>query len=104
MRDALQRFAIVGEQAFRFLVAFADDALHFLVDLDGGVFGIVAVLVDFAAQEDGFVFLAVRERAEFAHAPFANHVSGDFRGALDVVACPGGDVAQENFFGRAAAH
>src|SRR5690348_123512 len=93
-----------AEYGFGLFVGTADDALYFLVDLHGGVFGEVAVLVDFAAEEDGFFFLAESERAEFAHAPLADHVAGDLGGALDVVAGAGGDVAEEKFFSAAAAH
>ena len=62
------------------------------------------MLGNLAAEEDGFIFLAVSKRPEFAHAPFANHVAGNVRGSLDVVAGTCGDVAEEDFFGRAAAH
>src|ERR1700676_431845 len=58
LRDAFERFAIVVEKMLRLVVAAVDDALYFLVDLNGGVFGIIAVLSDFAAEENGFVFLA----------------------------------------------
>src|SRR5450755_347140 len=92
-RDALERFAIGGQQRLGAFVAAVDDALHFLVDLDGGVFRVVAMLGNFAAEEDGFIFLTVRQRTELAHAPFANHVTGDVGGALDVVPGAGSNVA-----------
>ena len=85
-------------------VAGADDAAHFAVDLDGGVFGVVAVLRDFAAEEDLLFLLAEGQRPESAHAPLADHLARDFGGAFDVVARAGGDVVQENFLGGAAAH
>ncbi len=86
------------------LYAGGHDATHFLVDVNRGVFRVVAVLRDFAAQEDRLFLLAEGQRAERAHAPVANHLAGDFRGAFDVVARAGGDVAEENFLGAAAAH
>src|SRR6266404_6775624 len=61
LRNALQRFFVVRQEVLRFVVAAVDDALHFLVNLDRGVFGIVAMLRDLAAQEDGLVFLPVRQ-------------------------------------------
>src|SRR6266853_4048115 len=104
LRDAFERIPIVREELLRVLVAAVDDALHFLIDLDGGVFRIVAVLRDFAAEEDCFVFLAVGQRSQLAHTPFANHIARDVRGAFDVIASAGGDVAEENFFRRTPAH
>jgi len=67
------------------------------------VFRIVAVLRDFAAEEDCFVFLTVGQRSQLAHTPFANHIARDVRGAFDVIASAGGDVAEENFFRRTPA-
>jgi len=62
------------------------------------------MLGDLAAEEDGFFLLAVGERAHFAHAPVADHVTGDIGGALDVVAGAGGEVAEENLLRSAATH
>ena len=70
------------------------------VDVDGGVFRVVAVLRDFAAQEDRFFLFAEGQGPERAHAPLANHLSRDVGGALDIVAGAGGDVSEENFFGE----
>src|SRR5271166_2119271 len=53
-RDAVQQIAICRKQAVRLVISLADDALHFLVDLQGGVFAEVAMLGNFTAQEDGF--------------------------------------------------
>src|SRR5260221_10301669 len=60
LRDAVQQFAVAGQDALRLFVTVADDSLHFAVDLQRGVFTEVAVLGDFAAQEDGFFLLAER--------------------------------------------
>ena len=62
------------------------------------------MLRDLAAQEDGFLFLSESQRSEFAHAPVAHHLSRDVRGSFDVVARAGGDMAEENLLGGAAAH
>ncbi len=62
------------------------------------------MLRNLPAQEDGFLFLAVRQRPEIAHAPFADHVARKVRGALDIVAGAGSDMPEEDFFGAAAAH
>src|SRR5262245_54907683 len=66
LSDALQNILIAGKSVACPFIGGADDALHFFVDLNGGVFGIIAVLGDFAAKEDGFVLLAESQRAEFA--------------------------------------
>src|SRR5882762_9510830 len=76
LRDALERFPVVLEQ----------------------------MLGDFAAEEDSLVLLAVGQRPQLAHTPFANHVARDVRGAFDVVARAGGDVAEEYFFRGTSAH
>src|SRR5260370_969402 len=45
LRNALQRFFVVRQEILRFVVAAVDDALHFLVDLDCRVLGIVAMFL-----------------------------------------------------------
>ncbi len=62
------------------------------------------MLRDFAAEENRFFLFAECERAERAHSPLADHLAGDFGGALDVVAGARGDVMQEHFLGGASAH
>src|SRR6266853_2986087 len=84
--DTFERNPIVREELLGALVSAIDDALHFLVNLDGRVFGIVAVLRDFSAEEDCFVLLAVGQRPQLTHAPFANHIAVNVRGACDVSA------------------
>src|SRR5215470_19298284 len=44
LRDAFEHVAVTGKSVARPFVGGADDAPHFLIDLDGSVFGIVAVL------------------------------------------------------------
>src|SRR5438552_12965595 len=51
--DALKNVSVVREDVLGLLVAAVNDALHFLVDLDGGVFLIISMLRDFAAEADG---------------------------------------------------
>src|SRR6266436_6029978 len=104
LRDVVQRLLMSGEKTLRSLVTSVDNPLHFAVNLQRGIFAEVPVLRDFPAQEDGFFLLAERQRPQVAHAPFADHVAGDIRGTLDVVARTSCDVAQENLFGAATAH
>ena len=58
-RDMFQRVAIRLHDVLRFLVSLAYDALYFLVDLQRRIFTEVAMLGNFAAQEDRFFLLAV---------------------------------------------
>src|SRR5438876_3012658 len=100
--DALKNVSVVREDVLGLLVAAVNDALHFLVDLDGGVFRIIAMLRDFAAEEDGFIFLAVSQRTQLAHAPSAAHVRPNFGGSSKVVAPAGGVVTAKNSSAGAA--
>src|ERR1700687_3896073 len=102
--NTLQRLFIVGQEVVGVVVAAVYDELLFLVDLDRRVFGIVAMLRDLAAQEDGFVLLPICQRTQFAHAPLANHVASNVRGAFDVVARARGDVPEEKLLRRAPTH
>src|SRR5208282_2710673 len=102
--DVFESAAVGLDDAAGLVVGLIDDALHFHVDVQGGVFAEVAMLGNFAAEEDSFFLLAVSQRTHVAHAPFADHVARDIGGAFDVVSGAGGDVAEENFLGGAAAH
>ena len=104
MGNALEGLAAAQQYVARPFIRRADDLFHFLVDADGSVFGIIAVLGDFAAQEDGFLFLAVGKRPQFAHAPLADHVASDLGGALDIVAGSGSEMTEKNFLGAATTH
>ena len=85
-------------------VGLVEDALHFAIDLDRGGFGEILMLGELAAEEDGFFLFSERNGTELGHAPLADHAPGHGRGALDVVAGTGGDLADENLLGQAAAH
>ena len=86
------------------LVAGVDEGANLGVDLLGGVVGEVAVLGDLAAEEDLLLLLAEGHRTELRHAELADHLAGEFGGALDVVAGAGGHLLEEDLFGAAAAH
>src|SRR6266853_1922376 len=89
---------------FRAFISDVDDALHFLIDVHGGGFAEVAMLGNFAAQENRFFLFAERQWPKLAHAPFADHVARDVGSAFDVVSGASGDVPEEHFFRGAAAH
>src|ERR1035441_8731151 len=75
--DGHQGFGVLVDDGFGGVVTALDQFLHLLIDADGGVFGVVAVLGDFAAEEDLLFLLAVAHRSQFAHAPLANHLAGE---------------------------
>ena len=102
--DPIQRLLVVEQDLLGCVVPSVDQFADFLVNFDRGVFAVVTVLGDFASQEDLLFFLAEGQRSEFAHAPFADHLAGEFGGALDVIASAGGHQFEEDFFRQAAAH
>src|ERR1017187_9571613 len=102
--DGYQRFGVLVDDGLGRVVTTLHQFLHLLIDADGGVFGVVPVLRDFAAQEDLLFLLAVAHGPEFAHAPFADHLAGQIGGALDIVAGAGSHVVHELLFGDAARH
>src|SRR5437660_10098425 len=53
-----QRVLVRGEQLRRALIVVGDELLHFLIDLDRGVFAVILVLRDLAAEEDLLFLLA----------------------------------------------
>ena len=89
-RDALQDVAIAVEHLEGGFVGVVDKAADLGIDLASGFLGVIAVLGDFAAEEDLLLLLAEGERTELAHAPLADHLAGNFGGALDIVAGAGG--------------
>ena len=102
--DVHQPLLVLAEERRAALVLVADDALDLAVDLERGVFAVVGVLRDLAAEEDLLFLLAEGQRAHrFAHAPLADHAAGEVGGALEVVAGAGGDVAGRDLLGDAAA-
>src|SRR5262245_47987251 len=92
------------KNVLRGVVALADHATDFLVNLDSRGFAVVAMLVDFAAQKDLFFFLTEGQWAEVAHAEFANHLARQFGGAFDVVAGTRTHLAEEHLFRNTATH
>jgi len=86
------------------LVGAIDEAANLGIDLAGGLLRVVAVLGELAAKEDLLFLLAEGKRTELAHAPFADHLAGDFSGPLDVISGAGGHGLEEDFLGDAAPH
>src|SRR5205085_9986417 len=103
-RDPYQGVAINAKNALGRRVTVADYATHFLVNFDRSSFAIVAVLGNFAAQEDLLFFLSEGQRTQIAHAELAYHLASQFGGALDVVSSAGAHLAEEKFFGQTPTH
>jgi hypothetical protein len=61
----------------RRLVRLVQNAPHFLVDLDGRGLGVILMLSELAAEEDGLFLLAEGGRTEIGHAPLADHAPGE---------------------------
>src|SRR5262245_42976324 len=95
---------VLGEELVRALIRVGDEALHFLIDLERGVFAVILVLGDLAAQEDLLFLLAEGERTHrVAHAPLADHLARHLGRALEVVAGAGREAVHRDLFGNAAA-
>src|SRR6202034_1294303 len=103
-RYAFESVTVRFKDRPRLRISQIDDTAYFDVDLDRRILGIIAMLRDLAAQENRLFLAAEGQRTERTHAPFANHLPCDLRGALDVIARTGGDVVQENFLCSATAH
>src|SRR5581483_10722681 len=95
---------LAGEQLRGALILIGDELLHFLVDLDRGVFAVVLVLGDLAAEEDLLFLLAEGERPHrVAHAPLADHLARELGRAFEIVAGAGRQAVHRDLFGDAAA-
>src|SRR6476659_5148720 len=67
--DSLQNVAIVGDDLLCRRIASVDQLADLLVNLNGRVSAVVAVLRNLAAQEYLLLFFAESQRAKIAHAP-----------------------------------
>ncbi len=101
--DAVHRVLVGVENAVRRLVSLVDQAANFEIDLARRLFREVAVLCDLAAQEDLLFLLAEGQRTEAAHAVLAHHAAGEVGGVLDIAACAGGHLVEEDLLSHASA-
>ena len=100
----MQYFFIVFKQFCTACVSFIHNALDFGVNQSRGAFAEVLVLHPFAPDKDFFAGFADGQRAYgLAHAPFAHHLAGHARDALDVVGSAGGDIIKNKLFSHPAA-
>src|SRR5436309_3645156 len=99
----VQHLDIATEKQLRPLVGLQHVAADLLVDLDGRRLGVVDLLGEVPPEEDLLLLLAEGHGAELlAHAPLADHLVAELGGALDVVAGPGGHVAEHQLLRGAA--
>src|SRR5206468_11132753 len=103
-RNPYQSFSVVRENVLGSRITIVDYLADFLIDLDGSVFAVVAMLIDLAAQEDLFFLLAEGQWAKIAHAPLTNHLASQFSCALNVIARASAHLSHEEFFGQPPAH
>src|SRR5687767_705396 len=88
--------AVLAEHLVCALARAVDDEVDLGVDDLRGLFRVVPLLLDLAAEEDELVRPAVLERAELlAHAVLRHHLARHLRRLLDVVRGAGRDVAAE---------
>src|SRR6476659_9486771 len=103
--DGFECVAIRNERVLGQLIGVVDEPAHFLVDLFGSRFAVIARTRNVATEENVIFVLAVFDHPHFlAHAPFANHATRNGGGASDVAARAVGDVAKDDFFRDPAAH
>ena len=95
---------ILVDDALGAFIALVNHIADLLIDLDSRGFAVIAMLGDFTAKEDLFFFLAEAHWTKIAHAPFADHLTRQIGGTLNVVAGAGGDVVHELIFGDTARH
>src|SRR5262249_14534288 len=62
--QTVEGVAVLDDNLARALVLLHHDAFDFLIDLDRGVFAVILVLSDFAAEEDLLFLLAESQRTE----------------------------------------
>ena len=80
--DGFECVAIGNERVLRQLIGVVDESAHFLVDLFGSRFAVIARARNVASEENVIFVFAVFDHAHFlAHAPFANHATRNGRGA-----------------------
>src|ERR1017187_10142014 len=75
--DLDERFGMFVDDGGGGVVAALHQLLALLVDADGGLFAVIAVLGNLAPEEDLLFLLAETEWPQLAHAPFAYHLAGD---------------------------
>ena len=95
---------MLAEHLAAAVLLLAQDPLDLLVDDPGGLVGVVAGVHEVLAEEHR-ALRAPRHRADaVGHAPLAHHLAGQLGGADEVVVGAGGDHAEHELLGDAAAH
>ncbi len=85
--DYFQLVAIRRERLLSQLVRVIKELAHFLINLFGSRFAVIACARNVAAEENVIFVVAVFDHSHFlAHTPFANHPARDRRSHFDVAA------------------
>src|SRR5690348_7698882 len=100
MHDVL----VVRKDLHRRLITSIDQLPHFFIDLLRSLLAEIAMLIDFASEEDLLFLLTEGDRTERAHAEFTDHAASEIGSLLDVVAGASCHLAEEDLFGDATAH
>ncbi len=86
VHDTIHQFTVLGQQTHRGIHAGIHDVADFHINLGGDLFGIVALLVEVAAQENRPAALAQLQRPQVgAHAELAYHAARRVRHFFQVV-------------------
>ena len=100
----VELLAVLDQDVLGLLVRGLDDAADLVVDLARDLVGVVGLGRELAAQERLPVVVAEHARAELlAHAEAHDHLLGRRGDLLEVVGRAGGDLAEDDLLGGAAA-
>src|SRR3989344_5324434 len=94
VRDLLQGFFVLPQNALRDGVGLMEYLVHLVVDLRSHLLRVVLFGRDLPAQEDKLLGLAESDRTELAHAVFGDQPPRKSRGFLEIVRCAGGYVVE----------
>src|SRR5208283_2827698 len=99
--DDMQGIDVSEEKALRPLEATRHNRFQLGVYVLCGAFAEIPLAMHLLAQKDRLLFSPIIERPHlFAHAPLTDHLPGDFRGPLYVVARSGRLMVEADLFGR----
>ena len=102
--DEVEGVPVLGEEVAAPALLLGEDPLDLLVDHPGRLVAVVARRHQVVAEEHLVLAVPGHRSDLLAHAPFPDHLAGQFGGAHEVVAGAGGEHAEDHLFGDAASH
>src|SRR3954452_2997342 len=103
-RNRVELLAVLGEDVLRSLVCVLDHPADLVVDLAGDLVGVVGLGRELAPKEGLRAIVAEDAGAEpLRHAEAHDHLLGGLGHLLEVVRSAGGDLAEDDLLGGAAA-